>query len=724
MTGQTSAEPRPRAGWGGRLDAWKQALQRQAAAPSVRAFFRSPLFWVSLLAKLVLGALVASFYLRDLFVPFVNYFVESGFANPWAHFAELGRLNSFPYPPVMLYLLAGPRWLLGPLLAPGADTVTGLHLLVLRLPLLAADLGVALLLLHWFPHRVRRVLLFYWCSPFVIYIAYWHGQLDLLPTALFLAALALIRARRPALGMVVYGLALGAKSHLWVALPFVLVYLYQELGLRRTAQWAALTLATYALVVLPYLPSPAFRQMVYGTQEQARLFAFHLPVGAGSLAVLVAPGAILLLWFRFAGYARRNWDLFMLYLGILFAVFVLLAPPAPGYFLWSLPFLVHFVARGRPGQALPYLAYAASYLAFFWLGDQSDLLDAWRLVSPALAAGLTPYARLAAANPDQAALLQNVLFTLMQASLAGIILNMYLVGVRSNAVYRMRTTPVLIGIAGDSGAGKTTLCTLLARALGEQRLTVINGDDYHRWPRGHEKWQVYTHLNIRGSNVHQQLEHAVAMHAGRSIVKGVYDHATGAFSHPREIDPSQYIVFSGLHSLSLDTMRRVFDLKIFLDPDEDLRQQWKVQRDQQERGYAPEQVAQAMAARQPDRQAYILPQRETADLVLRLTPSDAGLTLDVQALNGYDLSGLVNELESIEGVTAELQPFLDNRWQALRLSGDLPPERILSLAEAEVPNLHEMAQRPRFDGGVNGLVQLVVVICLSQKLRWSSLPEV
>ncbi len=724
MTGQTSAEPRPRAGWGGRLDAWKQALQRQAAAPSVRAFFRSPLFWVSLLAKLVLGALVASFYLRDLFVPFVNYFVESGFANPWAHFAELGRLNSFPYPPVMLYLLAVPRWLLGPLLAPGVDTVTGLHLLVLRLPLLAADLGVALLLLHWFPHRVRRVLLFYWCSPFVIYIAYWHGQLDLLPTALFLAALALIRARRPALGMVVYGLALGAKSHLWVALPFVLVYLYQELGLRRTAQWAAFTLATYALVVLPYLPSPAFRQMVYGTQEQARLFAFHLPVGAGSLAVLVAPGAILLLWFRFAGYARRNWDLFMLYLGILFAVFVLLAPPAPGYFLWSLPFLVHFVARGRPGQALPYLAYAASYLAFFWLGDQSDLLDAWRLVSPALAAGLTPYAHLAAANPDQAALLQNVLFTLMQASLAGIILNMYLVGVRSNAVYRMRTTPVLIGIAGDSGAGKTTLCTLLARALGEQRLTVINGDDYHRWPRGHEKWQVYTHLNIRGSNVHQQLEHAVAMHAGRSIVKGVYDHATGAFSHPREIDPSQYIVFSGLHSLSLDTMRRVFDLKIFLDPDEDLRQQWKVQRDQQERGYAPEQVAQALAARQPDRQAYILPQRETADLVLRLTPSDAGLTLDVQALNGYDLSGLVNELESIEGVTAELQPFLDNRWQALRLSGDLPPERILSLAEAEVPNLHEMAQRPRFDGGVNGLVQLVVVICLSQKLRWSSLPEV
>jgi uridine kinase len=92
---------------------------------------------------------------------------------------------------------------------------------------------------------------------------------------------------------------------------------------------------------------------------------------------------------------------------------------------------------------------------------------------------------------------------------------------------------------------------------------VINGDDYHRWPRGHQKWQVYTHLNVRGSDVHRQFEHAVALSAGHSIVKGVYDHGTGQFTQPQEVDPGEYILFCGLHALSLDSQRRMFDLKVF-----------------------------------------------------------------------------------------------------------------------------------------------------------------
>jgi len=67
---------------------------RLRASPAVRAFFGNPLFWGALVLKVALGSMLASHFLRDLFVPFLNYFVESGFANPWDHFAALDRLDS------------------------------------------------------------------------------------------------------------------------------------------------------------------------------------------------------------------------------------------------------------------------------------------------------------------------------------------------------------------------------------------------------------------------------------------------------------------------------------------------------------------------------------------------------------------------------------------------------------------------------------------------------
>lgn len=133
--------------------------------PSVRALFQSKLFWIVLGIKVAMSAMLASHYMRDLFVPFLNYFVESHFANPWQHFVELGRSNSFPYPPVMLFVLAIPRTLFGWLLPPGTDTVTWAHLLVMRIPLLVSDVGIAALLAAWFPGRHQRILIYYWCSP-------------------------------------------------------------------------------------------------------------------------------------------------------------------------------------------------------------------------------------------------------------------------------------------------------------------------------------------------------------------------------------------------------------------------------------------------------------------------------------------------------------------------------------------------------------------------------
>src|SRR5262245_45518860 len=368
------------------LVAYADRARRHTAA---RALLGSRRFWAVLGLNLVAGALLASSYPRDLFIPFLNYFVESGFQNPWQHFAAI-ETRSFPYPPVMLYLLAGPRWLAGPLLPAGVDTVTWGHLLLLRLPLLACDAAIAVLLAVWFPHRVRRVLWLYWCSPLAFYILYWHGQLDVVPTALLLVSFHFLKRREHGAFAVTLGTALACKTHLFVALPFLALYLGKQDGWRKALVICGAAVAVFLFWLAPYLPDAAFRQMVFGTTETGRAVRFLVPLGDQGLALVLAPLALLVLAFRFEAYPKHNWDLLMLYLGIAFCVFITLAPPRPAYYLWSLPFLVYFAGRAGELRMLAWHVYAAAYFAYFWLGRESDLFAAWQLVAPAVAAWPAP----------------------------------------------------------------------------------------------------------------------------------------------------------------------------------------------------------------------------------------------------------------------------------------------------------------------------------------------
>lgn len=143
--------------------------------------------YIGILLKIVLGTLLASHFLSDLFIPFVNYYVESGLANPYARFLEQGRPQSFPYPALMLYIMALPKILLG-WLDPG-DGVGFFDLFIYRLPLLAADLAIFFILRSWLREKSSKLVWFYWFSPVIIYINYIHGQLDAIPIALLFGSL-------------------------------------------------------------------------------------------------------------------------------------------------------------------------------------------------------------------------------------------------------------------------------------------------------------------------------------------------------------------------------------------------------------------------------------------------------------------------------------------------------------------------------------------------------
>lgn len=183
-----------------------------------------------------------------------------------------------------------------------------------------------------------------------------------------------------------------------------------------------------------------------------------------------------------------------------------------------------------------------------------------------------------------------------------------------------RTRPVMLAIAGDSAAGKTTLAQGLVDALGADRITSLCVDDYHRYDREERKALPFTALHPDCNYVTIMEQHLQLLATGQPILKPVYDHSTGLLARPELIEPTEFIIVEGLLPLSTKLARACFDVSVYLDPPEDIRRQWKVKRDTAKRGYADDAVLAELDKREPESEAYIRPQRSAADIVVRFAP--------------------------------------------------------------------------------------------------------
>ncbi|WP_173101155.1 phosphoribulokinase [Actinomadura verrucosospora] len=180
--------------------------------------------------------------------------------------------------------------------------------------------------------------------------------------------------------------------------------------------------------------------------------------------------------------------------------------------------------------------------------------------------------------------------------------------------------PVMLAIAGDSAAGKTTLTRGLVRCLGADRMTAVCVDDYHRYDRAERAGKPFTALHPDCNHIDVMEQHLQLLSMGEPILKPVYDHATGELVRPELVEPRDFVIVEGLLPLHTRLARACFDITVYLDPPEPLRHSWKVRRDCDKRGYSPEQVMAELARREPESAAYIRPQRKYADIVVRFAP--------------------------------------------------------------------------------------------------------
>jgi len=109
---------------------------------------------------------------------------------------------------------------------------------------------------------------------------------------------------------------------------------------------------------------------------------------------------------------------------------------------------------------------------------------------------------------------------------------------------------------------------------------------------------------------------------GKSISKPIYNHVNGTLDEPETIEPTPIIIFEGLHPMHDERVRSLLDFSLYLDISDEVKTNWKIQRDMEERGHSLESILASIEARKPDFEAYISPQKKFADLIIEVLPTE------------------------------------------------------------------------------------------------------
>ncbi|MEA2297175.1 MAG: phosphoribulokinase [Solirubrobacteraceae bacterium] len=248
--------------------------------------------------------------------------------------------------------------------------------------------------------------------------------------------------------------------------------------------------------------------------------------------------------------------------------------------------------------------------------------------------------------------------------------------------------PVILGVVGDSATGKTTITRGLVRVLGEDAVTHVCTDDYHKYDRKRRAELAMTPLHPDCNYldiIAQDLGH---MRRGEPILKPTYLHADGTFGPPKYVFPGRFAVIEGLLGYHTPQLRDACDVRVYLAPPEELRRHWKVQRDCSRRGYTTDEVLAELDRREGDSAAYIRPQQRHADIVVSFVPRkdgdpdrlDAELTLR-DGLVHPDLSPVIRSDSPITLSTGSNERYL-------RIPGDLDAEQAAEIEEAIWDRMH------------------------------------
>jgi len=184
----------------------------------------------------------------------------------------------------------------------------------------------------------------------------------------------------------------------------------------------------------------------------------------------------------------------------------------------------------------------------------------------------------------------------------------------------VRAKPVVIGVAGGSGSGKTTVVRRIVESLGDDRVTVLEHDRYYR-DRGDLRLEERAALNYDHPDSLEtdlMVEHVRRLRDGEAVEVPTYDFARYARRTATEhVQPRPAIIVEGILIYTDARLRELMDVKVFVDTDGDTRFIRRLQRDVAERGRTMQSVIdQYLGTVKPMHLEFVEPSKRYADIII------------------------------------------------------------------------------------------------------------
>ena len=180
--------------------------------------------------------------------------------------------------------------------------------------------------------------------------------------------------------------------------------------------------------------------------------------------------------------------------------------------------------------------------------------------------------------------------------------------------------PLVIGIAGGSGSGKTTVAQKILERVGPERIAYLQHDSYYKdlrqLPPTQRAERNFDHPHSLETDL--LIQHIAALRDGKAVEVPIYDFSTDSrTSKTFIVQPRRVILIEGILIFTEAALREMFDVKIFVDTDADLRFIRRLERDIAERGRTTESVIkQYQSTARPMHLEFVEPSKRYADVII------------------------------------------------------------------------------------------------------------